>query len=57
MALKEKPAPTEVKATEVEPAAETAIVAPSDETTGKLNELQEKTKAGFGKVKNDMKNM
>ena len=30
MALKEKPAPTEVKATEAEPAAETAIVAPSD---------------------------
>ena len=52
MALKEKPAPTEV-----EPAAETAIVAPSDEATGKLNELQEKTKAGFGKVKNDIKNM
>ena len=41
---------------EPQPAADgTAVVASSDETAKKLQDLQAKTKAGFGKVKEDLK--
>ena len=46
--------PVEAAPAEPEVAATAADVA-SDETARKLEELQEKTKAGFGKVKEDLK--